>query len=274
MVREQLFIVSKIEKTNRHWGDKVFLFDRMLNKGEHQFFTDIISSRALRNTWNFELGDVVSCIPNGSITLRNDNRTLHFWLPITMHSKTKKMIIGKELDEDGCRKSTTGELIDTTITANRALLDEEWECIAIEVRDNNIVWFPRRRLSRITADIKSVNGEIRFCIKKVSGDKDLSVEREIRPIIDSSVICVNGETIIREQYMFPVHQWSQIHTDDGEVFSLSDVPELAGCFIVDKRIEEKEHEEYVDTDNISGYFIVDQQYLAMEGKDPSLAPGF
>ena len=243
MLKEQLFVVSKIEtlkdkKIKQRWGtQKVFLFHRMLERGEKHFFSDVISSKALRGSkaWNFEVGDVVGAIPNGSIEPR-PGEVLNFWLPIAVYPGVKNLILTDSFNDDKYRVAKDGNLLDPSPLAARAKEGEEWECVVDKIYNNKIIWHPWRRVSEVKAELKMVDGELMYCVTQVSGDKDVSVTEIIKPIIDVDALQTDDdEIVVRERYFFPIHRWDTVETKSS-ILKTSEAPGFSGSLIIDKKL--------------------------------------
>lgn len=242
MLKEQLFVISKVEtlkdkNIKQRWGaQKVFLYHRMLERGEKHFFSDVISSKALRGprAWSFEVGDVVGAIPNGSIEPK-PGEVLNFWLPIAVYPGVKNLVLTDSFNDDKYRLAKDGSLIDSSPLAARAKDGELWECVIDKICDNNIIWHPWRRISEVKAELKMVDGELVYCVTQVSGDKNISVTEIVKPIIDVDALQMDDdEIIIRERYLFPIHQWDTVETESS-ILKTSEIPGLAGSLVIDKK---------------------------------------
>lgn len=272
-MKEVLFMVAKIDKTrsNRNWGTgKVYLYPRLLDPNEKKYLNDVVSSKVMTGprAWDLNIGDVIGCMANGSIDidipngLRHIKRfkgktktTLNFWLPVRVYPSVKNLIITDEgVGKYGLAKD--GSLVDSTFTSSRALPGEEWECLPLEISpDNKIVWYPLKRLSKVTNELrKTKDGEYTYCIQEISGDIVLS-----EAMVNPEIIHTHPEAgIIRMEIFFPIDRYETIETENG-VIPTKQIPGLAGMVVIEKKINEEDERaitnyNYMDSSHITGYY--------------------
>jgi hypothetical protein len=275
MQKEQLFIVVKIDQTKnlKEYGNagKVFLYNRMLHPRERKYFVDVVTTRALVgvHAWDLNVGDAIACIPNGSIErdipehLKHLKKfkglkktTLNFWLPVRIYPSLKNLIIAGECN-DKYSVAKDGSYLDTSYSSARALPDEEWECMPIAISaDNQIVWFPTKRVSKVAASIKEdTDGKLRYCVQEISGDMVLS-----EVMVDPEVIHTRPEKgIERIEYLFPIDRYDGVKLDNGTELLKEQIPSLIGVLVIERKIT-KENEDaitkcsFMDRDPIAGYY--------------------
>ena len=208
------FIVAKIEKvrnSHRFGTQKVFLCDRMLHKNEFIFMADKIDNRALvgPRAWEFKIGDVVRAYLVGTFVPPDGKSELRMWLPVEVSQSVRDLVLSKNveiIDGEVFRLSTDGELISSDYSASVAQKGQRWECTAIAIINDRVVWYPWRMMKTVVATPrKNSDGRIYFSVREISGEIAVSDTVDISPDIETDIISDTPErTIIRERYHYPV----------------------------------------------------------------------
>ena len=274
---ERLFIVAKIDKVKnpKDFGSgRVFLFNRMLRRKERRYLNDAVTTKALDGVqaWELNVGDAITCIPSGSIEkdipkhLQHLKKfkgmkttTLNFWLPIRMYPSLRNLIIAK----NGLAKD--GSLLDISYSSAKAQLGEEWECMPIAIsKDNQIIWYPMKRISKITTNLEEdEDGKILYCVQEVTGDTILS-----KVLVDPEVIHTHPrEGIERIEYLFPIDRYDEVELDDGSVLKKEQIPSLAGVLVIEKKLTKEKEDaitkySFMDGDPNAGYYnLMDEEIV-------------
>lgn len=274
-MKEKIFVVAKIDKAGdkKPWSEeKAYLYSRLLEHDERRFLTDIVSSGVMSGpkAWDLAVGDVIACVPNGSIekdipaSLKHvrrfegmDKTTLNFWLPTKVYPSVKNLIITDEC-VDGHGLAKDGSLIDTTYLTSSTMPGEEWECAPMEISlDNQIVWCPLKRLSKVKNElVKDEDGKYMFCVREISGNVVLT-----EAMVDPEIIHTHPKKgVIRMEMFFPIDKYDLIETKSG-IIPKEHIPSLAGMLIIEEKINEEEENaitnyNYMDRDHITGFHSV------------------